>query len=39
MDRYYGNSYEFGIIMSAKHFGRGLARDVVHAVFVLCSKN
>jgi RimJ/RimL family protein N-acetyltransferase len=33
MDRYYGNSCEFGIIMSAKNFGRGLARDVVHTMF------
>ncbi|KAJ7912192.1 hypothetical protein B0H13DRAFT_1875123 [Mycena leptocephala] len=33
MDRYYGNSCEFGLIMSSKHFGRGLGRDALHAVF------
>jgi RimJ/RimL family protein N-acetyltransferase len=32
IDHYYGNSCEVGIVMSADHFGTGLARDAMHAV-------
>lgn len=33
IDRYYGNSCEFGFCMSSRHLGLGLARDVLHATF------